>query len=109
MATPPNEGLSSIGRRLLDAARAGPLANQATVKVSKRYQVAVPSLVRRQLGIRSGDQLLVEVQDGMIILIPRPKDYAQAPTGLHREVSHGIDAAGYLQKEPGAWETSWES
>lgn len=82
------------------------MGEQATVKVSKRYQIAVPGAVRRQLGIRSGDQLLVDVQDGMIILVPRPKDYAQALAGLHREVWRGTDAATYLQEERGAWETS---
>ena len=29
------------------------------VKVSKKHQIAVPSAVRKQLGIKSGDALLV--------------------------------------------------
>lgn len=82
------------------------MGERATVKVSKRYQIAVPGAVRRQLNIESGDQLLVDVQDGMIILIPRPKDYAQALAGLHCEVWRGTDTATYLREERGAWETS---
>ena len=34
------------------------------VKVSKKYQIAVPSVVRKQLGIKSGDALLVELRGG---------------------------------------------
>ena len=34
------------------------------VKVSKKHQIAVPAEVRKQLGIRSGDELLVELRGG---------------------------------------------
>ncbi len=41
-----------------------------TVKVSSKYQIAVPQIARKKLNIKQGDLLLVDVQDGMIILIP---------------------------------------
>lgn len=34
------------------------------VKVSKKHQIAVPSEVRKQLGIEHGDELLIEVRRG---------------------------------------------
>ncbi|MCB9159334.1 MAG: AbrB/MazE/SpoVT family DNA-binding domain-containing protein [Caldilineaceae bacterium] len=40
------------------------------VKVSSRHQISLPSAARRQLGIEAGDRLLVDVQDGILILIP---------------------------------------
>jgi AbrB family looped-hinge helix DNA binding protein len=57
-----------------------------SVKVSNRYQIAVPQHARKQLKIKSGDRLLVDVQDGMMILLPEPQNYTQSLAGLHREI-----------------------
>ena len=76
-----------------------------TVKVSSRNQIALPSEARKKLGIRPGDRLLVEVQDGMLVLIPQPEDYVAAMAGLHREVWEGVDADAYLNEERDAWQT----
>ena len=76
-----------------------------TVKVSSRNQIALPSEARKKLGIRPGDRLLVEVQDGVLMLIPQPDDYVAAMAGLHREVWEGVDANAYLNEERNAWQT----
>ena len=70
-----------------------------TVKVSKRHQIALPSQARRALDIRAGDRLLVDVQDGLIILIPQPDDYVAEMAGLHREIWEGVDVADYVVAE----------
>lgn len=75
-----------------------------TVKVSSRNQIAVPRIARERLGIKAGDHLLVDVQDGMLILMPQPPDYAARLAGLHREIWEGIDTDAYLQGERDAWE-----
>lgn len=85
------------------------MRERTTVKVSKRYQIAVPRAVRRLLNIQSGDQLLVDVQDNMVILMPMPKDHTQALAGLHREIWQGVDAAVYLREEREAWDPSPKS
>ena len=36
------------------------------VKVSERNQISLPSSVRKQLNIKPGDYLAVDVQDGLI-------------------------------------------
>ena len=38
--------------------------------VSKRFQIAAPRVTREQIDIHSGDRLLVDIQDGMLILLP---------------------------------------
>ena len=76
------------------------------VKVSNRHQIALPSSARKQLNIQAGDRLLVDVQEGMIVLIPEPEDYVEHLTGLHKDVWQGVDATTYLEQEREAWTTS---
>ena len=85
------------------------MANSTTVKVSKRYQIAVPAVVRQHLNIHGGDRLLVDVQDGMIILLPQPENYAQHLAGLHHEIWENVDAQKYIDEERSAWEDSPKS
>ncbi|MCL4805029.1 MAG: AbrB/MazE/SpoVT family DNA-binding domain-containing protein [Anaerolineae bacterium] len=77
-----------------------------TVKVSGRNQISLPSRARHELGIESGDRLMVVVQDGMLILLPQPQDYVQSMAGLHRELWQGIDTTAYLNEERATWTTS---
>ena len=80
--------------------------NSTTVKVSKRYQIAVPALARDLLNIKSGDRLIVDIQDGIIILIPMPDNYTQAMAGLHKEIWQGVDIQKYLDQERDSWADS---
>ena len=79
------------------------MTNYMTVKVSKRYQIAVPSVARQLLNIKSGDRLLVDIQDGMMVLIPEPENYTEAMAGLHKEIWEGVDAQEYIDEERNAW------
>ena len=74
------------------------------VKVSSRYQIAVPATARKQLQIERGDHLLVDVRDGYVILMPEPRDYSQHLRGLHREVWEGVDPQEYVWREREAWQ-----
>jgi AbrB family looped-hinge helix DNA binding protein len=77
-----------------------------TVKVSKRYQIAVPAVARKLLNIQKGDRLLVDVQDGLLLLIPEPENYTETLSGLHKEIWEGIDIQEYIDEEREAWESS---
>ena len=74
-----------------------------SVKVSAKYQIAVPQIARKKLNIKKGDRLLVDVQDGVIVLIPEPKRYTDYLLGLHGEIWKGIDVQRYLNGERDAW------
>lgn len=73
------------------------------VKVSSRFQIAVPAEARRKLHIKQGDQLLVEVLGGSLLLLPEPHDYAERLRGLHSEVWEGVDTDEYIRQEREAW------
>ena len=77
-----------------------------SVKVSSKYQIAVPQMARKKLNIKQGDRLLVDVQDGVIVLIPEPKRYTNYLAGLHSEIWKGVDTKKYLNEERGAWTDS---
>lgn len=75
------------------------------VTVSSRNQIVVPAEVRKKLGIKSGDRLLMGVRGNLIYLIPEPKNYSERLRGLHAEIWEGIDPNEYLRQERGAWES----
>ena len=77
-----------------------------SVKVSNRYQIALPSLARKELNIQAGDRLLVDIQEGMIVLIPQPDDYVNHLTGLHKDIWQNINTTTYLEQEREVWQTS---
>jgi AbrB family looped-hinge helix DNA binding protein len=75
----------------------------ASVKVSRKNQIAVPAAARRRLGIRPGDRLEVEVGDDAIVLRPRPTGVADELRDLAPELWQGIDAATYLRDLRDEW------
>ncbi len=82
------------------------MTKTTTVKVSNRYQIAVPAQARQLLNMQSDDRLLVDTQDGMMVLIPRPENYTEALAGLHQEIWQCDDAQQYIDKERDAWANS---
>jgi AbrB family looped-hinge helix DNA binding protein len=82
------------------------MAETTTVKVSNRYQISLPSMARQQLNIQAGDRLLVDIQEGMIVLIPQPQDYVEHLAGLHREIWRNLNTTAYLDQERDAWQVS---
>ena len=82
------------------------MTENVTVKVSNRYQISLPSAARQQLNIQAGDRLLVDVQEGMIVLVPQPQDYVEYLAGLHQEIWQNIDTTAYLDQEREAWPDS---
>jgi AbrB family looped-hinge helix DNA binding protein len=80
-----------------------------TVKASPRYQISLPSRARQELNIQAGDRLLVDVQDGLLILAPEPNDYVLYLAGLHREIWQGVEATIYLNEQRKARQISASS
>ncbi len=52
----------------------------------------------------------MDVQDGVLVLIPQPEDYVECLAGLHREIWEGVDwkpsGRDYLNQERNAWTPS---
>lgn len=78
------------------------MGNSTSVKVSSRHQISLPSQARQILKIEAGDRLLVDVQDGLLILMPQPDDYVRYLAGLHGELWQDVDTTAYLNEERSA-------
>ena len=82
------------------------MSQSTSVKVSSRYQIAVPRVARERLKIKKGDRLLVDVQDGLLILLPQPNDYTVRLSSLHKDVWADLDTDAYLRQERDTWNGS---
>ncbi len=79
------------------------MKSATTVKVSSRYQISLPGAARKRLNIQAGDRLLVDVQDGLIVLMPQPNNYTDYSAGLHKSIWQDVDTSAYLEKERSEW------
>jgi len=74
-----------------------------SVKVNSKNQITIPKPVREILNIKAGDSLFMDVQDGIMVLIPQPESYASHLQGLHSDIWKSVDVEKYLNDERGAW------
>ena len=72
------------------------MVKKIMIKVSKRNQITISAKLRQDLNINRGDRLLVDIQDGMILLIPKPESFTETMAGLHQEIWRGIDGQQYV-------------
>ncbi len=75
-----------------------------TARISSKHQIVIPREARRALTLAAGDELLMEIEKGRLVLYPRPKNYTKYLRGLHKEVWRGIDATQYVREERKSWE-----
>jgi len=75
-----------------------------TVRVSGKGQIVIPKEIRDNIGLETGDELTVTLQEDKIIMRKRPASYTKWTRGLHKEAWEGVDAGEYVDKERGDWE-----
>lgn len=73
------------------------------VKVTRKYQVTIPKSVRTELEIKTGDRLIVRVDNNRIIM-ESPKSIANPSEALWRLFNKPIDADAVKLVE-NSWET----
>ena len=52
------------------------------VKTSGKGQVVIPAAIRRRAGIRAGDKVSVQEQDGIIVVVPVMKKPGESLRGI---------------------------
>jgi AbrB family looped-hinge helix DNA binding protein len=71
----------------------------AQATLSSKNQIVIPKEAREKLGLKAGDKLIVTVLGGKVIVIERPKSYADALRGF----APGLYGPDYLKKERESW------
>ena len=72
-------------------------------KVDSRNQITIPQAILEKLNIKAGDSVLVDVQDGIMVLIPQPRSYTNHLQGLHSEIWETVDVEKYIHGVRNAW------
>ena len=73
-----------------------------TARLSSKYQVVIPKLVRETLRLKPQTTILFLVDGDTVILRPRPADFTTALRGLHKRLWPDPDA--WLEEERSTWE-----
>ncbi|NPV54988.1 MAG: AbrB/MazE/SpoVT family DNA-binding domain-containing protein [Firmicutes bacterium] len=77
----------------------------ATIKVSSKRQITVPSKIAKALKIEPGSQLLLELKGNKVILTPKPTSYTERFSGvLHSIYGDEKEIKEYVQEERTSWE-----
>jgi AbrB family looped-hinge helix DNA binding protein len=72
----------------------------AEATLSSKNQIVIPRDVRKALGLKAGDKLLVVLRGEHLIILPKPKSFTKATRGLAR----GKYGSDYMKKERESWE-----
>ena len=71
----------------------------AEAKLSSKNQIVIPREAREALNLKAGDKVIVSVQGERVIVLEKPKSYADAIRGIARKTY----PKNYLQKERRSW------
>jgi AbrB family looped-hinge helix DNA binding protein len=69
------------------------------LKLSSKNQIVLPKEAREAMKVKGGDVLLVVVKGALTLIMPKPKSYSKALSGLGK----GTFPGGYLKRERRSW------
>ena len=69
------------------------------LKLSSKNQIVLPKEARKAMNVKGGDEILVVVKGNVTILMPKPKKYAEALSGIGK----GVYPRYYLKRERRSW------
>ena len=72
---------------------------QTTVRLSSKNQIVLPREAREAMHLKGRDELLVVVKDDVTIIMPKPKNYKAALSGMGK----GTFPKAHLKKERRSW------
>jgi AbrB family looped-hinge helix DNA binding protein len=77
-----------------------------TVKVTSKRQLTIPVNICKELLIKEGDTLLVDVDGDKIVLTKAPKNFAKHFRGISKGMfgKTADEADAYVAKERKSWE-----
>lgn len=77
--------------------------------ISSKYQTVIPMHIRKKLGLKIHEELMWHVvstkKQPIVVVTPKPKNWANYLSGLGKEVWKDIDTEEYLQQLKKEWPT----
>jgi AbrB family looped-hinge helix DNA binding protein len=77
-----------------------------TLKIGKKSQIVLPVSIRKKLHISEGDEIIIHSIGNTIVLVPKPKRYADHMKGLHAEMWEDENPDLYVNKLREEWKNS---
>jgi AbrB family looped-hinge helix DNA binding protein len=77
----------------------------ATAKLTEKFQITIPTEVRKRLGLKAGDRVYLALEGGQVVLRGAPESWTESTRGLGAELwraAGGAEAA--IERERGSWE-----
>ncbi len=76
----------------------------SSAKLTEKYQITIPSEVRRRLGLESGDVVLLRLDDQTVTLESAKGGWCAALRGLGAEIWQEAGGAAAIEREREGWE-----
>ena len=83
-----------------------PIYDSAHITISSKRQITIPSRMAKQLGLQAGGVMVARVDDGKIVLTPRPRSWVEwvsgSLKGTYGSTKEEIDA--YVREVRQGWD-----
>ncbi|HXO20241.1 MAG TPA: AbrB/MazE/SpoVT family DNA-binding domain-containing protein [Thermoanaerobaculia bacterium] len=76
----------------------------ATAKLTEKYQITIPTEVRRRLGLKAGDLVYLALEGEQVVLRAAPGGWTESSRGLGAEMWREEGGAAAVERERESWE-----
>ena len=76
----------------------------SSAKLTEKYQITIPTEVRRKLGLRPGDLVYLAVEGQQVVLRGVPGGWTEATRGLGAEVWREAGGVAAIERERASWD-----
>jgi AbrB family looped-hinge helix DNA binding protein len=73
--------------------------NGENTKIGEGGRVVIPAEFRRALGLETGDEIIVRLQDGAILILTRAEAVRRAQAAVRKHIKRGRSLVTELQNE----------
>lgn len=72
-------------------------------RLTGKYQITIPTAVRRRLGLQPGDVVYLAVEADQVVLRAMPGGWTEASRGLGEDLWSREGGAEAIERERGSW------
>jgi AbrB family looped-hinge helix DNA binding protein len=74
-----------------------------TVRLGTKCQMVIPARIRKGLGLKEGDAVLITMVGRTAVIVPRPASYSEHLLGLHRQIWRDVQPEDHVRQERQTW------